>query len=259
MKRINIFIWLITVCISASCGNKVEEIKNQSNGQLTVRYEYYLDDSGQKIKDGKYVEWYNDGTKRLEQNFENGKLQGEAIFHQSIDSICFNNYKNGKLDGTCILKNSKGTLLSKYQYKNGDLDGQQEYNYSNGKLMLKAIYNKNIPSKKWFYFNDKGESIGTFTFKNGVCQELIGTWKNVIKRENYYIFNKDGSFIFKAPMFQFDENASELLHGQTIVGNRLRNYSNNGALIDEFMVFLIQKDIILLEGENGVLDLERVK
>lgn len=261
MKKIKGFSFIaISAIILSSCGNEVEEVKDPRTGQLTLRYEYYNDDSGQKIKDGESVQWYKNGTKRLVEHYKDGILEGESIFYKSADSIYYNNYQNGKFESTCLLKDSKGTILTSLNFKNDMLNGKQLYNDDKGKLQLNATFKDNIPIGKWQYYDDKGKKVGSFSFKNGICQELIGTWKIEDKKECYYIFHKDGTAEFKSPLYINSLTAATLYHGLVEIDNKIKIYNGAGRLMDELTVFNISKNkIMLLDFINHeILHLEKI-
>lgn len=260
MKRKLTFTTLVlTNLLLQSCGNEVEEIKDPITGKVLKKYEYYKDDNGQIVKDGESLEWDAKGTLLLKENYEDGKLNGESIVYHAPDSIYFNNYVNNLKEGECRLENSKGIILSKYNYKNDILTGEQIYNYASGKLMLKAHFDGPIPVKTWKYFSENGKPAGTITFKDGICQELIGKWKIKGEKEHYFEFYKDGTYSESFPLFRYSQNATEFTRGSVFVGNRIRLVSNGGLILNEFLVKNIQKNQLdLLTEEMAELSMERV-
>ncbi len=260
MKRKLTFTTLVlTNLLLQSCGNEVEEIKDPITGKVLKKYEYYKDNNGQIVKDGESLEWDAKGTLLLKEKYEDGKLNGESIVYHAPDSIYFNNYVDDLKEGECRLENSKGVILSKYNYKNDILTGEQIYNYASGKLMLKAHFDGHIPVKTWKYFSENGKPAGTITFKDGICQELIGKWKIKGEKEHYFEFYKDGTYSESFPLFRYSQNATEFTRGSVFVGNRIRLVSNGGLILDEFLVINIQKNKLeVLTYEMAKLSMERV-
>lgn len=258
-KTIKITSFALVCLLINSCGNEVEEIKDPITGKVLKKYEYYKDDNGQIVKDGESLEWDGNGTLLLKQNFEDGKLNGESIVYHTQDSIYFNNYVDDKKEGECRLENAKGVVLSKYNYKNDILTGEQLYNYASGKLMLKAHFDDHLPVRTWNYFSENGKPAGIITFKDGICQELIGKWKIKGEKEHYFEFFKDGTYSESFPLFRYSQNATEFTRGSVFVGNRIRLISNGGLILDEFLVINIQKNTLeVLTEEMAKITMERV-
>lgn len=112
MKKLLLF--TATVTLLSSCGNDVEEIKNPVTGLLEKKYEYYLDDNGQKVMDGEYTEWNSDGSVSIKKSHVDGKLNGEFTYYKSKDVIYFGNHENDKLNGVVRQEDSKGNVIEEY-------------------------------------------------------------------------------------------------------------------------------------------------
>lgn len=242
----------ITTLILSSCGNEVEEIKNPSTGQLTLRYEYYKDDSGQKIKDGEYFEFYPNGKKKIESHYKDGVLEGTSIYYESEDVIAFNNYKNGKLDGECRTQNSKGIITNVYHYKKDKLDGQTVYNFDNGKPHIKINYKNGIPSGKCELFDNNGKISSTLNFNNGAAKEFTGKWKVENVKEQYYEFDNIGDMKFYAPLFRYSNDPVVLYSGFYTIGKSIKFFTLNGRLKETYSLIEISKNKIVVFDETNL-------
>lgn len=261
MKKL--YLLAISIAILSSCGNEVEEITDPATGTVLTRYEYYTDDNGQKVKDGEYIEWKKDGTIQKKENYKDGKLDGESIYYQSVDSIYFNYFTSGKKDGICKLENSKGKVLSSFSYKNDLLTGETVYNYPNGKPYIKAKYDSELPTGIWKYYNETGKETGSLTFnENFVPKELIGAWAIKGERLSYFEFKEDGYVGYWAPFNDFLNEPFEQMSGHFTVGRYLKlkfGSKSHGKLI-AYEIASIGKDKIVLRliADEGEMILEKM-
>ena len=252
-----------TTLLLTSCGNDVEEIKNPSTGKLLKRYEYYTDDSGQKVKDGEYIEWDAAGNKIAELHYQDDSLHGACVYYNEDGSIGSYNYNLGKLDGEQSLKAKNGSWVFQENYSNGKLDGIQTYYHLSGKKQCYGFFSNGIQSGKWNFFDDKGKPSFTLNFNKGVCNELTGTWVSEDDGVTTFIFGKDGSFVLKAPLFRYSKKA-------TVQGKGIYSQTRMLVLTDtehgnewEYELFDIENDRLILlnpnaEVEEAILSLRRV-
>lgn len=248
-----------------SCGNDIEEIKNPSTGKLLKRYEYYTDDSGQKVKDGEYIEWDAAGKKIAELHYQDDSLHGVCTYYNEDGSVGHFNYNNGKPNGELSLKAGNGNWIFQKRYKNGELDGAQAYYHATGKKQCVGNYASGKPVGSWRYFDDKGEPTFTLSFQNGVCQDLIGTWELEDARMTTFLFRKDGSFTFSAPHFKHFGDPVVQGEGSFTVSRMLQLIDEQHGIREwEYEVFDVEKDRIILinpnaDVEESILSLRKVK
>lgn len=244
-----------------SCGKDIEEIKNPSTGKLLKRFEYYTDDSGQKLKDGEYFEWDAAGNKIAELNYQADSLNGSCIFYNKDGTTDNYNYLIGKVHGEQTKKSKNGNWVFKENFSNGILDGLQTYYHLTGKIQCTGSYTLGKQTGTWKYFDDDGKSAFNLTFKNGVCQELIGTW---IKENGVttFTFQKNGTFILKAPYFRYSREAVIQGEGPFSVSRMLKLSDETRGDIWEYEVFEVEKNRLILinpnaEAAEAILDLRR--
>lgn len=245
---------LTTTLLLTSCGNDVEEIKNPSTGKLLKRYEYYTDDSGQKIKDGEYVEWDATGKKIAELYYQNDSLHGECTYYNEDGSTGQFNYDNGKPNGNLSLKTKNGNWIFHEQYLNGKLDGAQTYYHATGKKQCAGNYAFGKQTGVWKYFDDEGKPTFTLSFQNGICQDLIGTWELEDARLTTFVFKKDGSFVFSAPHFKHFGEAVIQGEGSFTVSRMLQLLDEAHGRRWEYELFDVEKDRIILINPNAEVD-----
>jgi hypothetical protein len=255
MKRV--IYTIATLMLLYSCGNETEEIKNPATGLLEKKFEYYLDDNGQKVKDGEYTEWNSNGDIRLKTLYKDGKKEGISTFYQSKDSIYISYYKDGFREGECRYENSNGVVLGLYNYKSGKLNGATTYNYPNGKPYLKAHYDQDLPTGTWKYFNLAGKQTGTLTMNDHfVPNELIGKWWIVGEYLTFFEFKKDGYVGYCAPLNSYSNEPFEQMSGDIKMGRDLTlqfGSSSHGKSMN-FDIISVDKKKIVLRGISNEIE-----
>jgi antitoxin component YwqK of YwqJK toxin-antitoxin module len=112
---------------------------------------------------GLYKEWYDDGTIKLEENYQAGVQQGQQTKHTTtgaIDQVRF--YERGK----AMTAAKKQGLLSNL-LKTSCWDG------GGSRVKQKTIQLTNPAQKMYLFFSWDGELVAKRTFENGV---LIDEW-----------------------------------------------------------------------------------
>jgi antitoxin component YwqK of YwqJK toxin-antitoxin module len=237
------------VLIFSSCGNDVEEIKDPSTGKLLKRFEYFTDDSGQKIKDGEYIEWDAAGKKISKLHYKEDSLHGSCTYYLDNGNILENNFSMGKLSGDQFLKTRNGKVIHKEHFEHGLLDGKQEYRNSNGELQRLSFFTNGKPSGTWTYY-EKGKKYFTLNFKNGICQELIGTWNITEERATSMKFGDDGSFKLYAPYFDNFGDPVLRVDGTYQIDEQLHAVHKNGITMS-YELFYVSKDTVILIDKDA--------
>ena len=131
-------------------GNKVEE----REGVI------YLKDS--KIPfTGKAFALHENGQKKMEGNFKNGKKDGlETSWYEDGQKRSEDNFKDGKLDGLSIFWFPNGQKGNEGIYKDGIMEGIHRMWHKNGQMRAEAKFENGIGSAK--FWNSKGESVNSF-------------------------------------------------------------------------------------------------
>jgi antitoxin component YwqK of YwqJK toxin-antitoxin module len=255
MKIILFKVFILSFIIFlTSCGNEIFEIKDPKTGKLLLKYEYYEDENGQLIKDGEYLEWYADGSKKCELNYENDSLDGSCVYYDKDGSLRINNYHLGRLDGEQLIKSSKGTLISKENFENNRFHGKQEYFYPSGKLQRIGSYQSGKKIGDWKFFDRKGKLYFKLTFKNDICQQFIGDWVLEDARNTIFQFKNDGTFVFKAPYFKNFGEPVVQGQGVFLVENFLEMKDTSNGGLWKYEVFSVEKNMIILINHNANIE-----
>lgn len=110
--------------------------------QMTHFYTY---SDLKKTKNGKSIEWYDNGHKRWEGNYLNDKKEGEwqEFSFKNGRLIRKGLYHAGMKEGKWIELDSTGTTRATFFYKNGQKDGGYKVFDEEGKLVSEGWYEKN--------------------------------------------------------------------------------------------------------------------
>lgn len=233
------------------CGNEVEEITNPTTGTVLKRYEYYFDENGQKVKDGTYTEWNQDGTMKWTCIYKDGKQHGEEKVYLKSDSIIHNNFKDGERDGISQII-YKDVIIRKLNYSKGLLEGKQLYYYPNGKLKTEGYTKNNLTTNVWKHYDSNGKLVATFNYNDfHIPKELIGKWVQQTNNgtQVYYEFDETGSAKFYGPMFRYQKNATLLMSGLLLIGAKFHVTDGGKEIIMD--IVSLEKDKLVLENQAG--------
>lgn len=88
---------------------------------LSLNLYFYLRNlTNDKIVDGEFYTYYDNGKLKKKANYVSGKLNGELlIYDENSNLIHKQNFKKGKFDGEIIQYNIKGEVILQENYKNG--------------------------------------------------------------------------------------------------------------------------------------------
>ena len=160
------------------------------SGKLKVVLEYSEDGSrahnisyyenGKKMAEGDFVDQKKEGKWKyfseedekliLEENYKNGKLNGEAVtyYHDSGKPFEILEYKNGVKDGEWMKYFPEGQLMTETFYKNGVLEGTFVNYTPEGKLLIKGWYKNGEQDGVWEFYDEKtGDLLRKEYFKEG--------------------------------------------------------------------------------------------
>ena len=144
MKKLIILLFSIFFSINSYSGVFIETVCFETDGKNIV---FLLNETDAYT--GKYLCQYNNGQKKKEGNYKDGRLIGKwTIWFNNGQKKEEGNYKDGKLDGTWTWWNKNGQKVRQKNYKNGKLDGKliewfqfngeikREESYKNGKVCI---------------------------------------------------------------------------------------------------------------------------
>ncbi len=152
------------------------------------------------VKNGKWIEYHTDGSRKKEENFLEGVLLGEVRSW----------YENGQLEELKTMEDKfenglyeryfeNGQLMTRGQYTKGEKTGDWVTNHSNGQVAYHEIYR-----------SDKIED-GLWRGKYASGQDsLVGTYKNGRKEGTWEAYHENGNTKSKI-LFKFGMPAGEFI------------------------------------------------
>lgn len=144
--------------------------------------------------DGKATWWYDSGTIQQSSYYKKDKLNGLSVrYYFNGKKQSEENYIDDKLNGLCTYYDENGVKLTEVNYKDGIKDGLCIQWHNNGQMKFKGYYLKDKFDKKWIYWNPIGMKVGEADFVNGTGTQMAYFYNGKKMREIHYINNqKDG-------------------------------------------------------------------
>ena len=134
---------------------------------------------------GKIFINYENGQKRAEANYKDGKLDGLAVmWHQNGTKAAEVNHKDGKQEGLSVRWHQNGTKAAEGNYKDGKADGLSVKWHENGQKAGERNYKDDeLISRK--YWNSKGEPVDSLKEANIKPEESVAETKPKTEGVNY--------------------------------------------------------------------------
>ena len=115
----------------------------------------------------KHVEWYDNGNKKAEVFFKNGKMDGLFKgWYENGKKKSEKNLKDGKRDGSSVMWYENGQKMEEIMYKNDQKDGLETQWYENGQKKIEVTFR-----------NDKIDGLYTTWHENGQIK-AEASWKD---------------------------------------------------------------------------------
>jgi len=191
MKILNVRLMsLVAVVLLFGLSCSEREINSENLQQRGDELYYAVNE--EKPYSGKVVETYENGQKRVERTFKNGKLHGLSTtwdsdgqknteisykdgyksghyreWHYNGQQRMEGAYKDGKEDGRWVFWYANGQQEKEGAYKDGKEDGHWGYWYDNGQKQRESTYNDGILDGRWVSWNDKGKQEREGAYKHG--------------------------------------------------------------------------------------------
>lgn len=202
--------WKVKTEVTYAEGKKNGYYKEfDPNGQLLNVWKYFMDslitDAPELAKLDVKTEYYEDGTKKYEGTFKDGKPEGiHNLFNPKGEVIKTRVYVEGILTGEGIMDAA------------GNEQGPWEEYHSNGALRGKGEYKdgKRVGDWTFYHMNSKTEQKGKYDKKG----RPTGTWKwyyesgNLLREENYLEGKREGT------MTEYSDSGSVITRGDYLEG-----------------------------------------
>lgn len=204
--------------------NGYENIKYANKLTLKKRLQILYDKIDDKVYNGKRVEYYKNGNKRLEENYENEELNGlRELWYPNGIKQSSQNYKDGLKNGVFKWYSKKGNLTKSEKFKKDIKRDTTNIYYKNGSQ-------KNISDQ--YIYNEKGLLIYyAWYLTNGTkFQESIHNTKTKTSTKKHFDFNGN---LERESITCEGKRVSEKEWNRLGEIIKIKIYDKNGVLIKE--------------------------
>ncbi|NOY41958.1 MAG: toxin-antitoxin system YwqK family antitoxin [Planctomycetes bacterium] len=183
---------------------KEETVKSQyEDGKLQIERGVALLSNELVLNHGKYTEYYHDGKKFVEGNFQRGIHSGEWQYWHPNEQLCKKIvFKDGRPNGQWETFREDGTREAKKQYLNGLRHGEWIRYFADGEQpKVKMTYNHGkIEGDRLTYF-ENGQKHQHIIFKNGLMDGTLTNWNEAGEKTSELTF-KEGKAVGKVVRFK---------------------------------------------------------
>ncbi len=217
---------MIFMFLSVSLPAQESKIIEERYDSLTTKaiYTMVTDSSGQEMKDGLFIEWYEDGIRNREGNYKQGKLDGVVTeYRPDLTRKSETTYENGK-----VVKEVEYDSLGLYPEEVEDTLQQilqvKRVVITNGREVEKmgyprtsAIFINHGPATVWYY--EGGELMEKGNFLRAKPHGLMTRWSAFGRKEfegTYVKGDRDGIWVYWDEEYNLDK--IEIYRNDTLVG-----------------------------------------
>lgn len=154
-----------------------EEKRFKRLGTVESKYSTILTKNGRRLPHGDYTQWYKNGKKHSEGEYENGLLTGSWTYW----------YQNGNKKEEGVYRKGMRYGTWRYWYKNAQMKAQGDFRggmkhghwsewYDNGKQKSDGSYESNRLVGKWTEWYDNGHKKTEGEYKNNLRTGLFTEW-----------------------------------------------------------------------------------
>ena len=158
---------LVTTSLLLSCKSAPQEkiVKNDS-GLISGKY---LIDEKSGLKEGRFVNYYDNGQKSEEGLYKKDKLDGKRIIYRYDDESVeiVENYSNEKLEGDYTFFYPSSKIKQFGQYKDNEMVGEWLLYYENGQIKEKVTMQNNQENGPFIEYYESGVLKAEGNYKNG--------------------------------------------------------------------------------------------
>lgn len=145
-KSFMLFVWMLYILIPVNLSAQITEDENG----------IYYDDN-KNLYNGTYIEFHDNGVKKIEMNIKDGLKDGETILYSLDGKISeIRSYKQGKMDGTWTTFNEKDQKKAVANYQNDKKHGKWIIWDEKGVKRYEMEYSEGNRSGTWFMWDESG-------------------------------------------------------------------------------------------------------
>jgi len=229
--------------------NGYEDVKYPNQLALKEKLQQLFDKEQIEPKyEGKRIEYYQNGNKELEENYENGVLNGQRVLWFPNDTLqSKQTYNNGKKNGVFEWFSSKGNLTKIEKFKNDiPIDTTTIWREIDTSYLNLKIYSdlndvdlkqaKEILSKRKIWiervYNDEEQMLSNIVFRQNGEKEKETIYYPEQDKQIVRYFHKNG--VLSSEMFREKGKTTGIYKDWDENGKLLRSweYDENGKIIE---------------------------
>lgn len=169
MKRILIYglVVLVGLSILSGCSKLEKRESHYPNGQLSESGYVYKDKDENYKRTGKWTEWYENGQKKDECEYKDGKLNGSMVkWYKTGQKEAESEYKDGKFNGKWVMWFKNGQKEAEGVDKDGKPNGKKVTWFENGQKEGEGEYKDGKLNGQVILWYENGQKIGENEFKD---------------------------------------------------------------------------------------------
>lgn len=169
---------IVSVDVTAAKLNDPYILRNQADVQtwlLTAgKVQQQYQSLGSMSVEGPYVQWYANGNKAIQGQYQDGLQQGTwTLWYENGNKMLEEEFKNGERQGESKGWYANGKTGGQGMYQNGQRHGVWKVWYENGAKLQEGSYDRGIQTGMWKFYYDNGVAKEAGNFENG---EQVGVW-----------------------------------------------------------------------------------
>lgn len=187
-----------------------------------------------KILEGQYLRFYENGHLKSESYYHKGMLHGPSTWFNEQGLLLSKTwFVNGLKQGKSSFYYKNGNIHSLRLYRDGKKEGEHTYFYKNGRIKSKLRYQ-----------NDLFHGVIELFYENGIKKRELNYHEGLLEGQEKY-WDKNGTLIWEAE------------YKKGLADGKAKLWNSNGTLIREYTYFSDHKHFNLKEwNELGKLIFE---
>ena len=164
---------LLSVSAAAPPAPPAPEIRKKeilyTDGKVKETYSYYLDDTNHEVRNGLDEEFFNNGSKKGEIPWQDGKENGPVVYYYADGRKSYEaNYKEGRKNGYATVWYQNGQKQWQTVFRAGLTHGVWREWYADGKKKFEANYSDGKLEGLATWWHDTGRLWQERSFQAGL-------------------------------------------------------------------------------------------
>jgi len=160
-----LFVTFLVVTFSACKKELKTVVKKDEQGTILAEYQVRVKDNA---KQGKYVGFYEDGSKFEESNYVDNVLHGNrTLFYKNGDVKAKENHVKGTFAGKFVSFHNNGKIWEEGSYSNDAMNGEWKFYREDGSLKEVVNFEENEENGPFKEYHKNGQLSVEGSYKDG--------------------------------------------------------------------------------------------